>query len=566
MNADHDDLLISTLRSSLRQGAHELNLTGPGAAGIATLHRRRQRRHHAVMAGVAVAVLSVGGLALVAGRGDGSGQHTVTDVAVAPLTGEGSVSFTWSTAEQTIGFSQTAFTGSDGYYYALSTAPGTPGRSNDWQPANTLYRSLDGVTWEDTKLGPDPWVSDMAERTGVLYALGTAPATVGTKAQVGVSNDGGATWDRQDLAPAATPPEGLTVPVLGTNVTTKLAVGPDRMLAAVSTSFWIDIEAAAGIDDHSSAEYAQSAPEGIQIVDDNECTVESGPADGASRPLAPTIAPSPGQIPDEAAEAVETVEVEPELQFDPSASPCEAVVQRTIPWSNIGLNSQDDLRNRRLFSSTDGTTWEEVNADLPGQISDLISTPNGFVATAWSPNFESLDAFISVDGQEWSPVAVPTASEGESGISIHVVGQRLIAIEQPTEEDFEAINVLQAHASADGGATWTTTDLDALLPGLDPAGEISSPERAVATGPLGLAVVIRNWSVADSADTHLYLMFSEDGIAWSVTPLDDLASATGTNINWVEWVMVNENQIIFSGHREENNNDVASTFVGTPVR
>ncbi len=59
-----------------------------------------------------------------------------------------------------------------------------------------LYATRDGAAFTQTALGATPWISDLAESKGVLYAVSTGPGAQSgtTDYKLSTSTDGGAQW------------------------------------------------------------------------------------------------------------------------------------------------------------------------------------------------------------------------------------------------------------------------------------------------------------------------------------------------------------------------------------
>ncbi len=97
--------------------------------------------------------------------------------------------------------------GSDGFIYALSTAPGVREVPFGVPAPHAVYRSQDGVEWLTElmdDLGDDLFVRDIAFSGANLYVVGTAPSAADpTRAavRVGDSSDSGQSWVSVDLDP-----------------------------------------------------------------------------------------------------------------------------------------------------------------------------------------------------------------------------------------------------------------------------------------------------------------------------------------------------------------------------
>ena len=70
--------------------------------------------------------------------------------------------------------------------------------------------------------------------------------------------------------------------------------------------------------------------------------------------------------------------------------------------------------------------------------------------------------------------------------------------------------------SSDGGTTWNTTNVNALLPSGTPTALVTASDA----GPLGFAVLVTpDQNPNDQTPGHDYLLFSTDGIDWTTTDL-----------------------------------------------
>ena len=113
----------------------------------------------------------------------------------------------WESGPGTLGswVTTAAVFGSDGFIYALSTAPGLRQIPEGVPIPHAVYRSQDGFAWEVEPLiglGEDLYARDIAHSGTNLYVVGTAPSAADPDAavvRVGSSQDGGASWESVDL-------------------------------------------------------------------------------------------------------------------------------------------------------------------------------------------------------------------------------------------------------------------------------------------------------------------------------------------------------------------------------
>jgi len=113
----------------------------------------------------------------------------------------------WESGPGTVGSWVTteAVFGSDGFIYALSTAPGLRQIPEGAPVPHAVYRSQDGLVWSTellAGLGEDLYARDIAQAGSNLYLVGTAPSARNPAAaavRVGSSVDGGRSWNSLDL-------------------------------------------------------------------------------------------------------------------------------------------------------------------------------------------------------------------------------------------------------------------------------------------------------------------------------------------------------------------------------
>ena len=534
------------MRTALRQGADRLQLPGPGPTAARDRARRRVRRRQAGAGGVGAIVVVVGGITAsqylpahqvqfdsAAGAGDGATGAVLDDL-------------DWRDADGVVGNAKEVVQTADGVYFALSTAPGARHEDHpDGAVPQALYRSADGLSWEVADLGEDPWVADLGERGGVLYAVSTAPATRGDgTGQIGVSTDGGTTWARADLPSTATAPDAA-VALQGPFVRAGIAVGESGMLAVTSSTYRIAGEDVFSADELEGDRAVITTAAGAELLDAS-CGESTVPAVAGAPPRelgVPEAVPSPRAEADRA-----------------ESSPCtmeDAEALRTVPWSELGLDSPADLRVDELFRSEDGERWEAIDAGaLAGRdVVDLTAGPQGFLAVTLShePDGSSSVALLrSADGTAWEEV------RGMGAVSaLGFVGERIVGTATSGDGAVEAV------ASGDGGATWTRTDLTELV---DPEGT-GIAVVAQDAGPLGAAVVTAAYPEEPSqpGGAELTLLTSADGVRWSVTPLADIVDGEPSSVSWVA---VGEDSIVLTAAwpRDGGGPVPTRTVVGTPTR
>src|SRR5262249_35450126 len=147
-------------------------------------------------------VLVGASLAVVDSRSSGRGPR-VSAQPVAPVP---TPDLAWRSVDGTVLYDNAHFTTAKGVTYALSTAPGAPQSANGVM-AQELYSTHDGIDWTHTSLGADPWVVDLTESNGVLYAVGTGPgAQGGIDYKLSTSSNSGTNWDDTPIPVSFTPP------------------------------------------------------------------------------------------------------------------------------------------------------------------------------------------------------------------------------------------------------------------------------------------------------------------------------------------------------------------------
>ena len=516
MTFEHD------LQTLLHADADRLHPVGRGPA--AARARAEQRRRRALAAGLAaVAAVAVAAVPLLALRDDdGTGGIDVAtdptlDAPAVPTEVDAEVlplDFTWREIDAPVTLvGHSPLTTADGVLYLLSTAPGVTWEEDTVDPLpQAIYRSIDGVTWEaavpDESVGQ---LSSLTERDGLLYAVSTAPV-VGSAITTSVvtSADGGATWVPSELPTDTTPPDA-TVPVDTTGPIARLGATPDGALVAlVSTTFWPDLSSLLTTAEGEELGWEQR-DDGIAIVDYN--------ADGA--PIATScVDPEPGVV------CTEFVE-----EMVPS-------VLRTVTWNELGLSGRGDLQRRQMFRSADGQTWEEVDDPLPDGVAAFETTSQGILAWTWLTEQSPPRIFRTTDGLAWTEITPP----GSGSESVGVTGDRLVVVDG-----------LRVHTSTDAGLTWSSTDLGSFVGSEAQAGTAQ-------VGPMGAAVVAYAGDPGGPAPADVVVLFSPDGVNWSVTV------PTVPTGDFPELLAVTENSIVLTGYVEVEDGVRQHAFVGVPDR
>ncbi len=450
--------LEQTLRDALQRDAADLVPVGRGPDHARRRAFRRKRRIQSGVVVIGAAGLVGGSLAVIETRPSGHAPRITTQPA--PPTSD----LAWRTVDGTVLIQGRQFTSSDGVTYALSTAPGTrplAGGAGGSGPQE-LYATRDGVSWTHTSLGPNPWVADIAESKGVLYAVGTGPgAQAGaTVYRLSTSTDSGAHWNDGSVPVEFKTPES-TVPIaLATRV--MVARGLHTTVVMAKASYWPNLSSVLG----SEANY-NATVDGVQILDTSSCKQTDGPT-------------------------------------------CVYRVVSTRPWSDFGISDPAALHQQEAFVRDDGGSWQRVSlpTDSTTTVLDVTATSNGFLMAeqeTLTPGLGTVRLWSSSDGRSWSRLAgaVPRFD------AVAISGDRIVG----TDSVSSSVVV-----SNDGGATWIATDnIAALLPSggaLQTFGPISNGTSDA--GPLGYAVIVRT---NGQGGAHTYLLHSGDGATWKVTDL-----------------------------------------------
>ena len=452
------------LRDILQRDAAELVPVGPGPDDARRRALRRKRRVQSGVVIISAAGLVGGTLAVIETRdpshGPGPRVQTQPIVPTSDLA--------WRTVDGTVLVNGKVFTNAAGVTYALSTAPGSKPSTDNGMAPQELYATSDGVTWTHESLGANPWVVDLTESKGVLYAVGTGPGAQAGSVDynLATSTDNGARWSVDRLPVDFTAPES-TVPLTNSR-SVHLARGAHTTVAMAKVSYWADVSKVIG-----DAAYNETT-DGVQIM--------GTPACGQQSPA--TVAPASG-----------------------ASEPCKTVVTATRPWSDFGISDPAALHQQQALVRDDGGSWSKV--DLPSSpdswVTDVSATTNGFLMVEQLPGTDrvgNVQLWSSPDGRSWAPLSgtVPKFD------SVSIAGDRVIGINAVSS----TISV-----SNDAGATWIVTgNVGDLLP----SGTAIEPYASTASaGPLGYAALVR--SGGDGRTQHAYLLHSSDGTTWKVTDL-----------------------------------------------
>jgi hypothetical protein len=524
-----------SFEQTLRDRLHEEAVAAPlpdREPGLAA-GRARTRRHHrrAVAAGLVVAVAAAVAVPrLVGGEHDDGRPVSVGPASESGLAPTGPLDLDWQRADGGLYLPRSAFQDGE-VIYALSTGPGV--RAEDYPDGDeprALYKLGDDGTWEPVALDGDrPRAGDVSGTAGLLYAVSTGPASEGSDAvaHLSTSDDGGDTWDSEDVPPLDPPSTAVdwepsaSVGVESTGSTT-LAIVTTRFFPPVETLFpeMADPEG-------TTADYSvETRDEGLVLV---------------RYPITPAetdVTTPPSTVGADGARARAQ-----EIQED-AASEGEDV--RTITWSDLGVEGPDALATHYQLFTRAGDAWEPVTAE-PDEFAgldgiQLASAGDRFVVTGWNDEGGST-VLTSPDGLSWSPVANSPHDQ--------IVGLGPALVKVPAEGVIVGV-------SNDAGASWSDVDL-AEVAGVEPDSLIVAAD----TGPLGLALVVNTGR--DVGPDRLVV--SGDLADWTATPLADVVGFD--DIGNVTPVVGEDRIVVTANHLVDGSSDQpppSVTAVGTPVR
>ncbi|MEO1063879.1 MAG: hypothetical protein AAFZ07_20870 [Actinomycetota bacterium] len=528
------------LSELLRRGAETIHIEGRGPSAARARAQQRRRRQVGVVSLAAGLVVGVGFAGWGAWRSEPSTSIEIrqADDPAGQLDESGSIEFEWTEAEDVLTFLQNATISSDGTYYAVSTAPGLRYEDvpPDSFPADAVYRSDDLLTWEGIEQD-GARLGDIDAAGGLLYAVGTTPATEGEEGapRVSVSGDDGATWDHTAL-PTSLVIEDDQPFVLSSGL--RLAASDDVVAALVASRLLPDLEEIAPGEENV---YSEPTADGLQlyrweVIEGDDC-VEFA-TDAGVEPVETTVPPT----------TVPLTTVTSVLGADVIDVPvaCETSVPlRVVPWSELGLAGPDDVSSAELFVSTDrGESWTAVDGSAFAGlfVGGLERTPEGFIAwgSRQAGGVEEAVILRSADGVTWERVDPPVRNGWIQEVGY--TNGRLIAATADQE--------LRIYVSDDSGTSWRTSS-----PPLDGVRWLTAAE----VGPLGVALV------AETINEPTALLFSSDGDDWVEVELPPEASRSPGSLNWLS---VGTDRLAISAFvpGEEPGQVVTRSWVATPVR
>lgn len=471
------------------------------------------------------------------------------DASGASTPGDGG--FTWSASEPAVGIGHHAAAATAaGQLYALSTAAGV----SDYLEARPLrvWRSADGIEWDDTEAPEDLYLADLDASDDRLYAVGTGTATAAVvggrgvhELRAGWSDDGGRTWSSHRLPV----PVEKVAPVMSS-----MAVGAAQV--ASSGSVVVAVASMHGeLDVPALLPNNESAPDGWAITARGVDVL--GPSRGE-----PCAATSPSTISrgerDDVPRRIWPTWCENADGSTDVVTPQEAQgVERSYTFEELGLDRDgiDAVFGRpQLYLSIDDAPFERIAFDLPdGAVSGTtISVADDvftlFVGTTDDEGASQGSLYRSADGRTWSQTDFGADLSWSQGI---LSTERSTAV-LGNDKDGRPVVVVNE------GSGWRTTQ---------PAeGLAEHGERAVflggAAGPLGIAVVI-GFDDGSRIDDRKVLLISRDGVTWHH---QDLAELAGQPIAYVRWIVVAHDRIVIAAAPAgtEDTSRGIITIVGTP--
>jgi hypothetical protein len=472
---------LAELRAALHRDAEHCEPIGLGAETVQRRGRRRRNRGRSAIAVCSALCLGAAGVTAL--------HHQVGGTHVAVGTRPGSdpaPTLDFRVVNGSVDGGSMHFTSADGLTYELSTAPGSAG-SADADPGQAIYTTRDGEHWT-TAAQDKPWIADLTEGGGVLYAIGTAPGASASdvKYHLATSHDGGQAWSNTDLPFSVTAPSATVT--LSQSSSVQVARGASTTAALLTEQFWPDLDpvVAAHYPGNTHVGTRQTA-DGFAMLDLSKCVdAKARVVTGSAKSHALAL-----------------------------ASGCKnPPVLGTIPWSELGLSGPDDLVRTQMLVSSDGTNWTTASAPDGVVVRDLAATDNGFLLLADSAvsdggNPPATRVYRSTDANQWTAVSTPPGLNVQAIADDDIVGTD------------SAGNV---ETSTDAGASWSTTSISAQLPAGSPAATVAG----IDAGPLGFAVLVNaDANPNDQVPGHDYLLFSTDGVSWNTTDLAAQGAPTG---------------------------------------
>lgn len=531
MNTPPSDPRSHDLADRLARRAGTIDLGPPMVEVVVARGRRRRQRRRAVVGVAAVAgvcaasVVAIETLSRPSSEGSivaapvGTEEATATTITVssepevattiagpidtlpaAPITTVDSP-FVWNRVDPGSSEAVTVFWGGpeptmagSGPFVAWSTSPGVTDSYSQ-----VMWRSDDGIRWEQVTDTPRIGSRSVAERNGRFFAYGTTPATAssGRKSDLalGVSDDGGRTWDTKmlpiDTSALAAEPGVASVGVNATSIATSAA----GVLVSAQISASIDFLSLL------PPEYRDGGFE----YDDTGITMRSGACLSTVTTVTGygTVAEPASTIPADTTPAG----TEPATSVPVGAPGCPS---ERFTWADLGVSeiaARASLSpETRVFLSTDGETFEEIDAPAASDTwigLRFTAFGDGFAAVTAESNADGSTTstlWFSDDGRTWTdggvlPVGYPEA--------MGTVGDRLVVA------GWNWTMNRQYLAVRDAAGTWTTTELAGFA--LPSDGRLVTVNAShVSITDAGISII--GWLYADPIAEVGGVSFTKDGI------------------------------------------------------
>ncbi len=422
------------LRVHLGESAERITLADLEPSRVRRAARQRTIRRHRTMVGGVAAATVVGMLVGVqALSGGGSGLRTVeapsnasdgtldsTVVGRVPVVSSpaqlGGPAFVWKTieAEQSQSIVSTFGGGGTQTFPGLAVST-SPGRSNDYDNITpSVWRTSDGVTWEQTDLGLPFGNNRLWESVasgGHLFALGTAPGIAATEPnplQVAVAGIDSTEWTVSELPfDTNSLPE---LPFVVHGVEQQLGPVDGGVVVAVTPSANLNaVELAEASDVFGIEQLMQIGPDGVSVTSDSCNAGDYAPTStvvlsATGSPIS-TVPPSASATtPDGASTAsTEPVDTGPDRTAADS-SECELA---ELTWHELGVPAESVAALRGSATTfflvgADGTATP-IESPTPG--AHFSSVGNGtsaeFVTTDSFGNWAADGSMYRFTGGGW---------------------------------------------------------------------------------------------------------------------------------------------------------------------
>lgn len=371
--------------------------------------------------------------------------------------------------------------------YTFGTVP----HAADQPAEQQLWSTSDGIDYQAAGVAFDPWIVGLDSSTADrIYAIGTVPDGLSFGYQTGVTTDSGTTWTTDmlplDLSQVRTDLGGLST------IGAQVVDGGGNVVAIVQTTGFAANLAIDGVDTQygtlvtADGVEVYGAPDDLAAVAERECPPRWPLAKGPPRefvteetaPVATTVPFGPrGMVNEWHCESPDSGE--PDVWVDPSR--IHGDVAQVVPFERLHMAdaSIKALRNAvRVFHSTDGTSWTEVELPAGGSNSfppNLLWTGSQFALR--TPGAGTGELWLSADGLTWQEGTLPAATDGMSFGALPD-GSLLLAGRQAGE--------VVAYTSTDG-REWKGVSLSALL-GLDPTWRSSQYQLVTSTDGASLMI------------------------------------------------------------------------------